>query len=63
MIVEDFGEFTPTAVESADGRIADPARRWAVTTDDGQLLFVDTGDLSSPTSSAAPSSGKGDKKK
>ncbi len=49
-IVEDFGEFTPVATEYDGERIADPARRWAVHTAGGELLFVDSADLTVDTS-------------
>lgn len=45
-IVEDFGEFTPVATEYDGERIAGPARRWAVLSDAGDLVFADTDDLS-----------------
>ncbi|WP_068745482.1 hypothetical protein [Tsukamurella pseudospumae] len=44
-IVEDFGEFTPVATEYDGERIAEPARRWAVLSDAGDLVFADTADL------------------
>ncbi|MBS4104405.1 hypothetical protein KFZ73_24650 [Tsukamurella paurometabola] len=44
-IVDDFGEFTPVATEYHGERIAEPARRWAVLTDSGELLFADSADL------------------
>lgn len=45
-VVEDFGDFVAHSVDVGSTRIADPARRWAVTTDDGSLHFVDSDDLS-----------------
>lgn len=45
-IVEDFGDFTPVATEYNGERIAPPARRWAVLTDAGELVFADSADLS-----------------
>ncbi|MET9326035.1 hypothetical protein [Tsukamurella sp. NPDC003166] len=51
-IVEDFGEFTPVATEYDGERIAEPARRWAVLSDAGDLVFADSDDL---TASADPS--------
>ena len=45
-IVEDFGEFSPLAVQVNNMRIADPARRYAVALTDGGLVFADEGDLS-----------------
>lgn len=46
VIVEDFGEMTTSAVEIGDNHFADPARRWAVVTDEGTLLFADSDQLS-----------------
>ncbi|MDH6197701.1 hypothetical protein M2272_004356 [Mycobacterium frederiksbergense] len=40
-VVEDFADLAGTAVDVAGERIADPARRWAVSLDDGGLVFVD----------------------
>ncbi len=48
-VVEDFGDFTAHDVAVNDTRISDPARRWAVSTDDGGLSFVDTADLAPPS--------------
>ncbi|CAM3725718.1 hypothetical protein ACXYTP_21205 [Tsukamurella ocularis] len=44
-IVDDFGDFTPVATEYDGERIAEPARRWAVLTDAGELVFADSADL------------------
>lgn len=44
-IVDDFGDFIPVATEYDGERIAEPARRWAVLTTAGDLLFVDSADL------------------
>lgn len=44
-IVEDFGDFTPVATEYDGERIAEPARRWAVLSEAGDLVFADSGDL------------------
>lgn len=44
-IVDDFGDFTPVATEYDGERIAEPARRWAVLTTAGDLLFADSADL------------------
>ncbi|CAM3356101.1 hypothetical protein [Tsukamurella hominis] len=44
-IVDDFGDFTPVATEYDGERIAEPARRWAVLTTTGDLLFADSADL------------------
>lgn len=46
VIVEDFGEHAGYAVDIGGDRIVDAGRRWAVTTDDGDLVFLDTADLS-----------------
>lgn len=43
-VIDDFGEGPGYAVDIGD-RTVDPARRWAVLTDDGGLVFVDTVDL------------------
>ena len=48
-VVEDFGDFVAYAVEAGGDRFADPARRWAVHTDDGGLVFADTDHLTPPT--------------
>ncbi|EID14693.1 hypothetical protein [Mycolicibacterium phlei] len=45
VVVEDFGEIEHLCVEYNDTHIADPARRWAVTLDSGELVFVDTDQL------------------
>jgi hypothetical protein len=45
VIVEDFGDSAGQSVDIADNHIADPARRWAVRTDSGELLFVDDENL------------------
>ena len=41
VVVEDFGELAGQAVDIGS-RIVDPARRWAVMLDTGDLVFVDT---------------------
>jgi len=41
-IVDDFGEFTAAAVEVNETTISPAARRWAVLTAEGDLVFVDT---------------------
>ncbi len=43
-IVEDFGELAGQAVDLG-GIHVDPARRWAVALDSGNLVFADTGQL------------------
>lgn len=45
VVVEDFGESAGQAVDIGSQHIADPARRWAVLLDDGQLVFVDSDQL------------------
>ena len=45
VVVEDFGEMTAQAVEIGGQRFADPARRWAVLLDTGNLVFADTDQL------------------
>ena len=45
IVVEDFGEMTPQAVDIGDNHFADPARRWAVLLDTGTLVFTDTDQL------------------
>ena len=45
IVVEDFGEMTPQAVDIGDRHFADPARRWAVLLDTGSLVFTDTDQL------------------
>lgn len=44
VVVDDFGETTGESVKIA-GRIVRPARRWAVTLDTGELVFVDSEQL------------------
>jgi hypothetical protein len=44
VIVEDFGEMVGQAVEIG-GHHIDPARRWAVVLDTGDLVFVNTDEL------------------
>jgi hypothetical protein len=45
VIVEDFGESAGQAVEIGGNRIVGAARRWAVSLNDGTLVFVDSGQL------------------
>ena len=45
VIVEDFGAMQAHAVDLGGERFADPARRWAVVLDSGDLVFVDTDQL------------------
>ncbi len=44
LIVEDFGDLAGQAVQIG-GRHIDPARRWAVQLDTGNLVFVNTDQL------------------
>ena len=44
-VVEDFGDSETYPVDVNSTRIADAARRFAVLTDDGGLVFADTADL------------------
>ena len=44
VIVEDFGETAGYGVDIGT-RIVNPARRWAVQLDNGELMFVDSADL------------------
>jgi hypothetical protein len=45
VVVEDFGEMVPQAVDIGGTHFADPARRWAVLLDAGTLVFADTDQL------------------
>jgi len=45
VVVEDFGQYAGYAVDVGNVHIVDAGRRWAVTLDDGRLVFVDTPDL------------------
>jgi hypothetical protein len=45
VVVEDFGELAGQAVDIGGHRIADPARRWAVVLDTGNLVFANTDQL------------------
>jgi hypothetical protein len=45
VVVEDFGEIAAQAVEIGGQRFADPARRWAVLLDTGNLVFINTDQL------------------
>jgi hypothetical protein len=45
IVVDDFGESAGHAVDVGSQHIADPARRWAVLLDGGQLVFVDSDQL------------------
>jgi hypothetical protein len=45
VVVEDFGDSAGQGVEIGEQRFAEPARRWAVTLDAGELVFVDDEDI------------------
>ncbi len=45
VIVEDYGEMDAQPVDLGGKHFADPARRWAVVLDSGNLVFADTDDL------------------
>jgi hypothetical protein len=45
IIVEDFGEDAGYGVDVGSLHIADASRRWAITLDDGGLVFVDSSEL------------------
>ena len=45
VVVEDFGELAAQPVEIGGQRFADPARRWAVQLDTGNLVFANTDQL------------------
>ena len=42
VIVEDFGDDAGYSVDVGGQHIADASRRWAITLDDGNLVFADT---------------------
>lgn len=46
-IVEDFGDDAGYGVDVGSQHIADASRRWAITLDDGDLVFVDSSELGS----------------
>jgi hypothetical protein len=46
VIVEDFGDSAGQAVQIGGHHIVDAARRWAVRLNDGNLVFVDSTDIS-----------------
>jgi hypothetical protein len=45
VIVEDFGELAGQAVDIGGTHFGDPARRWAVVLDIGNLVFADSDQL------------------
>lgn len=44
-VIEDFGDLAGTRVEIAGTEIVGPARRWAVRTTSGDVVFVDSDQL------------------
>ncbi|WP_328856380.1 hypothetical protein OG579_13765 [Williamsia herbipolensis] len=48
VVVHDFGDFRAHAVTANDTTISEPARRWAVQTVEGALVFADTDQLVPP---------------
>ena len=45
VIVEDFGDAAGYGVDIGTKHIANPARRWAVQLDNGELVFVNSADI------------------
>jgi hypothetical protein len=45
VVLDDFGEISGHGVRIGEHEFTSPARRWAVRLDAGELVFVDTGDL------------------
>jgi hypothetical protein len=45
IIVEDFGDDAGYGVDIGGHHIADASRRWAITLDDGNLVFADSSQL------------------
>ena len=45
VVVEDFGEIAAQPVDVGGKHFADPARRWAVLLDTGDLVFANTDQL------------------
>lgn len=45
-VVEDFGDVAGQPVDVAEQHFADAARRWAVSLDNGELVFVNSESLS-----------------
>ena len=44
-VVEDFGDLTEHAMDIGENHLVAPARRWAVSLDEGGLLFVNSDQL------------------
>jgi hypothetical protein len=45
VIVEDFGDTAGSGVDIGTQHVANPARRWAVQLDNGDLVFVNSADI------------------
>ena len=45
IVIEDFGDLPFQAIEVSDTQIAPAVRRWAVTLDSGELIFVNSDQL------------------
>jgi hypothetical protein len=45
VVVDDYGQTAGSAVEIGGERIVGPARRWAIMSDDGVLIFADSDQL------------------
>ena len=45
VVIDDFDRTAGSPVVIGDTRIVRPARRWAVMSDDGTLVFVDSDEL------------------
>jgi hypothetical protein len=45
IIVDDYGDDAGYSVDVGSQHIADASRRWAITLDDGGLVFVDSTEL------------------
>jgi hypothetical protein len=45
VVVDDYGQTAGAAVEIGGERIVGPARRWAIMSDDGGLIFADSDQL------------------
>jgi hypothetical protein len=45
VVVDDYGQEAGSAVEIGGERIVGPARRWAIMSDDGVLIFADSDQL------------------
>jgi len=45
VVVEDFGDTAGYGVDIGTQHFANPARRWAVQLDNGELVFVNSADI------------------